>query len=137
MATGDATIGYGSVLAINDGSADAYVDVDAIVTLGIPSFTLGTVESKRLSRDVVKLIPGIRKGEPFTITMEKTNAGLVRFKALQYARTEKMFRFTIPDDTGDDEYTFPGIVTAVKPSDVEVEGIQMLEVTVATSDEEQ
>ena len=136
MAQGDGTIGFGGVLEINDGAGSAFVLVDAIVTLGVASYTLNTVDSKRLSSDVVKVIPGIKKGDAFTIQMENTRAGVVRFRTLFDAREEKQFRFTIPDDEGDyDEWTVPGIVTQVKKSDLEVESITMLEVSVQVSDD--
>lgn len=130
------TIGFGGTLEINDGGGSSYVAVDAIVSLGIASYTMSTVDSKRLSRTTVKVIPGVKKGDAFTINMENTREGFVRFQALFDGRAEKLFRFTIPDDDGDyDEWIVPGLVTQVKLSDLEVESITMLEVSVQVSDD--
>jgi|GEM_PF-5838477 len=136
MAVGDATIGYGGTLAINDGSADAYVLVDAITALGIPSYTLGTVESKRLTADIIKKLPTVKKGDSFVIKQEFTNAGFDRMRTLLNARIQKLFKFTIPDDDGDTEYTVPGIVTQNKISDLESDTITMFDTTVEISDDE-
>jgi hypothetical protein len=130
------TIGLGFRLQINDGGGSSYAEVDAIVTIGIPSYTLSTVDSKRLSRDVVKVIAGIKRGDPFTIGMENTRAGRLRFRTLFNAKEEKLFRFFIPDDEGEEEYTVPGLITNLK-GDVVVDEITPLEVTVQVSDEEQ
>lgn len=137
MATGDATIGYGGTLDINDGGGDSWVAVNAIITLGIPNYTLGTVESKRLSSTIIKKIPTIRKGDSFTIKQEFTNAGYARMKTLLNNRTEKLFRFTIPDDDGDTEITVPGIVVSNKVSDLEPDKITEFDTMVEISDEEE
>lgn len=134
MAQGDATIGYGATLAVNDGSGGSFVAVEAITKLGVASYSVNMVESKRLENDIVKIIAGIKKGEPFTVLMENTRAGKARFDALLDTRAEYQWRFNIPDDEGADEFDVPGIVQAVKPSEIEVEGITMLEVTVQVSD---
>jgi hypothetical protein len=136
MAVGDATIGYGGTIEINDGGGSSYVAVDAVITVGVASYTLGPVESKRLANDIVKKLPTIKKGDSFTIKQEFTNAGYIRMKALLDARTPKNFRFTIPDDDGDTEITVPGIVTQNKISDLDPEKITELDTMVEISDEE-
>lgn len=137
MAVGDGTIGYGGTLEINDGGGSSYVAVDGIVSLGIPNYTLGTVESKRLSNTIIKKLPTIRKGDSFTIKQEFTNAGFARMKALLNARVEKLFRFTIPDDAGDTEIIVPGLVVSNKVADLEVDKITEFDTMVEISDEEE
>lgn len=135
MAVGDESIGFGGTLEINDGPADAFVEVDAVISLGIPNYVMGTVESKRLSRAVVKKLPTILNGGNLTIKQDFTHAGYARMQAIK--GTEKLFKFTIPDDDGDTEITVPGIVTQNKVSDLDPEKVTEFDTTVEISDEEE
>jgi hypothetical protein len=137
MAVGDATIGYGGTLEINDGGGDSYVPVTAIVTVGVPSYTFGTVESKRLNREVIVMLKTLKKGETFIIKQDRTNAEHARMKALFNSRESKLFRVTVPDDAGGEETTVPGLVVGFKSSDMDPEQITTMETTVQVSDEEE
>ena len=134
MAVGDETIGFGGTIEINDGGGGSYVELEGVVTLGIPVYTTGTVESKRLNREVVKFLPTIARGETLTINHTVTHANWARVEALRGA--EYSFRFTIPDDAGDTQRTVPGIITANKTSDLDPEAVTMIETTLQISDAE-
>lgn len=138
MAVGDESIGYGMVCEVNDGALDAFVVIDKVEEVTPPSYTVGTVESKRLdltNRVVIKLAT-LRTGDPLTIRVQHTNAGFARFVAIRDAYAEKQWRFTVPDDDGDTEITVPGILTAVKLSAVSPEAITTFELTVEVSGDE-
>lgn len=135
MAVGDETIGYGATLEINDGTADAYVVVDKVVTLGVPSYVTGVVESKRLdltNRVIIKL-PTLVNGGNFQFTVQHTNATHARLVAVRDLLAEKSFRVTIPDDDGDTVVTVPGILTEVKVEDLDAEKITVISCTVEVS----
>ncbi len=134
MAVGDETIGFGGTIEIDDGGGSSFIELAAVVSLGIPVYTTGTVESKRLNREVVKFLPTIAKGEALTIRHNFTNANWARVEAIR--GTEKNFRFTVPDDDGDTVRTVPGIITANKTSDLDPEQVTMIETMVQVSDAE-
>lgn len=135
---GDETIGFGGTLEINDGGGGSFVPVDKIVTLGIPAYTTGTVESKRLDLDggVIKKLATLKNGGNLTVKIQFTHAGYARMKALE-DRAEHLFKFTVPDDDGDTEITVPGIVTLNKTSDLDAEKITEFDMTVEVSGAEQ
>lgn len=135
MAVGDETIGFGGTIEVNDGMGDAFVIIDKPVSLAVPNWTLGTVDSKRLDLDqatIVKL-PTLLMGESFVIKYQHTNAGYIRFQALLLARAPKQWRITIPDDDGDTEITLPGILTTNKVDPLEADKITEVELTVVVS----
>lgn len=135
MAIGDETIGYGSTLEINDGSGGAFVAVPKIVTLGVPSYVVGTVESKRLdltNRVIVKLATLVNGGS-FQFSVQHTNAMLTRLEAIRTALVPKQFRVTIIDDDGNYSKTVPGILTENKVQDLDAEKITVIDVTVEVS----
>lgn len=135
MAVGEESIGFGGTLEINDGAGDTFVAVDMIVTLGIPNYTVGTVESKRLDLPggVIKKLATLKNGGSLTVKQQFTNAGYARMNALRDAKAEKQFRFTIPDDDGDTQVTVPGLVTANKVSDLDAEKITEFDTTIEVS----
>lgn len=113
MAVGDETIGFGGVLEVNDGVADAFQVVPKVESLGVPNYTIGTVDSKRLdlTNGVIKVLPTLSKGDSIAFKIQHTNATYARFTAMRDARVEKQWRITVPDDDGDTEITVPGILT--------------------------
>lgn len=120
----DEAIGFGSVVAVNDGVAGAFVDIDMVVSLGFPNYKVGTVPSKRLDlpdRTVIKL-PTIKEGESLTITCESTEASLQRFVDIRDGFAEMHWRYTL-SDTGTTTKTYPGILTDVKVKDITAEGL--------------
>lgn len=135
MAVGDESIGFGATLEINDGSADAFVVVPMIISLGIPAETVGVVESKRLDLPggVIKKLTTLKDGGEVSIKQQFTNAGYARMEALRAAKGEKRFRFTIPDDNGDTVITVPGFITANKTDGLESEKITEFDTMVSIS----
>ncbi len=106
-----------------------------IVTLGVPSEVVGTVESKRLDLPggVIKKLATLKNGGSFSITQQFTNAGFARMETIRAAKSEKHYKFTIPDDDGDTEITVPGIITENKTSGLEAEKITEFETMVEVS----
>lgn len=135
MAVGSETIGYGATLEINDGVASAFVPVDMLTTLGVPSYVTGTVESKRLdlpNRVIIKL-PTLVNGGNYQFSCQFTHAQHARLVAARDALAEYQFRVTIPDDDGDTVVTAPGILTEVKVDDLDPEKITVINCTVEVS----
>ncbi len=139
MAVGDESIGFGGTLEINDGDADAFVEVGMIVSLGLPSEVVGTVESKRLDLPggVIKKLATISNGGSLQVVTQFTHASFTRLKTLRKAKVEKLFKFTVPDDDGDHEITVPGIITETKVSSLEAEKITEIETTIEVSGQEE
>jgi hypothetical protein len=134
MAVGDATIGFGGTVEVDDGGGGAFVEIDAVLTLGVPTITTGTVESKRLASDFIKKLATVNKGESLSIKQEFTNAGYARMEALRDRATHR-FRFTIPDDNGDTVITAPCIVTANKVADMESDKITEFDTMLEIADD--
>lgn len=133
MATGDATIGFGATVEVDD-NGGSFADIDAVVGFGVPTITTNTVESKRIASIFIKKLAAAKKGEPWSIKQEFTHAGYARMKALE-DRASHRFRVTIPDDNGDTVVIAPCIVAANKVSDLELEGITMLETMLEIADD--
>jgi hypothetical protein len=135
MAVGDEQIGYGATLEIDDGVADAFEEVPMLVTLGVPSYVTGVVESKRLdlpNRVIIKL-PTLVNGGNYSFSCQFTHAQYARLVATRDLLAEKNFRVTIPDDDGDTVVTAPGILTEVKVQDLDAEKITVIDCTVEVS----
>jgi len=132
MATGDPTIGFGATAEVDD-SGGSFAQLDAIVACGIPTITTGTVDSKRLSADMIKTLATVNKGDSFSIKFEHTHAGFARAKALQ-DRESHRFRFTIPDDEGETVIIGPCIVTQVKHADLESDKITEYDMQLQVAD---
>lgn len=135
MAVGDETIGFGGTLEVNDGVGDAYVEIPKVVTLGVPSYVTGVVESKRLdltNRVIIKL-PTLVNGGSFTFQVQHTNETHGRLVAIRDALEAYQWRVTVPDDDGDTVVTAPGILTECKIEDLDAEKITVIACTVEVS----
>lgn len=138
MAVGDETIGYGATIEVDDGAGPTFVAIDKVVTLGVPSYMVGVVESKRLdltNRVIIKL-PTLVNGGSFPFSVQFTNATWARLVAIRDGLVEKNWRVTIPDDDGDTAITVPGILTEAKVQDLEAEKITVIDCTIEVSGDE-
>lgn len=133
MAVGDESIGYGATLEIND--SGTFVSVGKVVSLGVPSYVTGTVESKRLdlTNRVIKKLATLVNGGSFTFQVQHTNAGHSRLVTIRDSLAEYSYRITIPDDDGDTQITAPGILTECKVDDLDAEKITVITCTVEVS----
>lgn len=137
MAVGDETIGFGGVLEVNDGVADAFQVVPKVESLGVPNYTIGTVDSKRLdlTNGVIIVLPTLSKGDAISFKIQHTNETYGRFVAIRDARVAKQWRITVPDDDGDTEITVPGILTGCPMDPLEADKITTFTATVQISGE--
>lgn len=137
MAVGDESIGDGSTIEVNDGAADAFVEIDQVIDFDVPSEQVGTVESKRLNLDggVIRNLATLKKPGSFTIRQNFTNAGFARMEAIRTGSqvTPKQWKFTVTDDDSDTEITVPGILTENKITKVEADKITEFETMVQVS----
>jgi hypothetical protein len=125
MAVNDESIGFGGTVELNDGPGDTFVVIPKVTSLGVPSATVGTVESKRLDLTggvIVKLATLINGGS-VTIKHQFTHAQFARLETVRKARIEKLLRVTVPDDDGNTEVTVPVLLTQNKTSDLDAEKI--------------
>lgn len=135
MAVGDETIGYGATLEVNDGVSAAFVIIPKVVTLGVPSYVTGVVESKRLdltNRVTLKLATLVNGGS-FTFTAQFTHETHARLVAIRDTLAAYQWKVTIPDDDGDTTVTAPGILTECKVEDLDAEKITVINCTVEVS----
>ena len=135
MAINDETIGYGSTLEVNDGPAAAFVVIPKIVTLGVPSYVTGVVESKRLdlTNKVIVKLPTLVNGGSWSFTAQFTHATHARLIAIRDALVAYQWRVTILDDDTDTTVTAPGILTECKVEDLDAEKITVINCTVEVS----
>lgn len=133
--TGDESIGFGGVLEINDGVADAFVVVPKVESLGIPDETTGTVESKPLDlpQAVIRKLATIHNGGNFSVKIQLMAAIRARLETIRKTRKPKNFRFSVPIDEGTLKITVPGIITSNKIEDLEAEKITVINCTVEVS----
>lgn len=129
---GDEQVGFGGTLEINDGAADAFVVVPKVETLGVPSETVGVVESKRLDlpdATIIKLAT-LKNGGTFSFKVQVTAATYMRLDAIKIARATKQYRVSVPVDTGKLRVTVPGIIASNPIEDLESEKITVMNVTI-------
>lgn len=134
-AEGDEQVGFGGVLEINDGDADAWQVVPKVETLGVPSETVGTVESKRLDlpeATIVKLAT-LKNGGSFNVKIQAIAATVLRLDAIKKARATKQYRVSVVLDTGTLRVVVPGIITSNPIEDLEAEKITVINLTVEVS----
>lgn len=123
-------IGLGWKLAVNDGVADAFADVDALTELSVPDDgPVGMAESKRLdiTGNTVTRVPTVQTPGAFTFTYEHTKARYDRFKVLK--RVEKNWKVTSTEATPFVR-TVPGVLSQQEISGVQADGIVLCTVTV-------
>jgi hypothetical protein len=137
MAVGDETIGDGSIVEVNDGGGDAFVEVDLVISIGVPSEVVGTVDSKRLNLTgrVIKKLATLKQPGTISIKQQFTKAGYARMEAIRATdqTTPKQWKITIEDDDGGTEITVPGIITENKVDSVEADKITEFETMVQVS----
>lgn len=120
--------GDGILLEVNDGASSAFVAVTEMESITPPGHTRRMVERRRLSvTDVVERKPSPR-ADPgdCTLTVEMTDVLWVRLDALEGA--EKSYRVTYPGDGL--RLAWTGILSALKPNQVQAEGFAMGQVTI-------
>lgn len=125
MADKAESIGYGSLLYINDGASSAYVVIDNVVDAEPPAEKLGTVESKRLSISggVLVHVPTLFDPGEVQIKQQFTQAGFSRLEGLRKAKTKSNVKFTMVDDTSTTVVIVPGYFTQNKLSKLEADKI--------------
>jgi hypothetical protein len=119
------TIGYGTIVYIDDGTSHAYVAVDNLVDCDPPAEKLGTVESKRLNitAGVIVSVPTLFDPGEVSLRQQFTQLGFSRVETLRKAKTKSNFKFSIPDDTSTTVVIAPGYITQNKTSKVEADKI--------------
>lgn len=137
-AEGDESVGFGGILEINDGAAEAYVAVPKIEVLGVPNPVTGIVESKTLDLPdaTIRKLGTLVNGGSFTFKYHLISATHARMEAIRITRLPKNFRVKAPVDTGVGGFivvTVPGIITQNQIEDMEAEKIQVGNVTVEVS----
>lgn len=134
-AEGDESVGFGGVLEINDGVADAFQAVPKLETLGVPSETTGITESKTLDlpEATIRKLATLKNGGSFSFKYQVIAATHKRIEKMRKARATKHFKVSVPVDTGTLSVTVPGIVTQQPLEDLEAEKITVANVTVEVS----
>lgn len=108
------TIGLGTAVAINDGTASAFVDVTAVTSITWPEPTMGSAESKRLSLASRKVprTPTMLTLNEFSFQYEFSQTEKDRLDAFRDAGTSKSFRVTLPVGASSWTKTVTGFVTS-------------------------
>lgn len=132
---GDESIGFGGVLELNDGAADAYVVIPKVETLGIPTQVTGTTESKALDlpEGVIQKLPNLKDGGTFQFKYHVIAATNTRLETIRAARTIKNWKVSVPCDTGFIVVIVPGFVQENRIEELESEKLTVGMVTVVVS----
>lgn len=121
------TIGLGTTLEINDGSASAFVDVANLITVDPPDAEIQVAESKRLdlSGGLLGKVAATKDPGQFTYQYEYDSTEYSRHDGLK--GTSKSFKIT---PNGGTARTIPGFIVSNKQDAVEADGIMTVTVTV-------
>lgn len=117
-------IGEGTTLEIGDGASNAYAAVSNLVEITPPAEETEMVESKRLDLTSrrKKYITGLTEQGTWSFKVEKTAAGLTRFKALR--GVNKNFKITVDSVAR----VVPSVVTKVMEDAITAPEIQTVTV---------
>lgn len=131
MAAVAESIGYGTTVYIDDGVANAYVQMFNVVSIDPGSSKLGTVESKRLdlANSHIVEVPTLFKGGDIMVKQQFSNAGFTRINTLKNAKTLSNLKTTIVDDSTGTTVIAPGYFVENKPSSIEADKITEMDIT--------
>src|SRR5262249_40508397 len=119
------SIGYNTLIFIDDGASNAYTAVDNVVSADPAAEKLNTVESKRLtiSGAIIVHVPTLFDPGEITIQQQFTQLGFSRMEGLRKNKTKKNLKVTLPDDTSTTTTISPFYVLQNKLSKVEADKI--------------
>ncbi|HEY1191935.1 MAG TPA: hypothetical protein VGE74_30170 [Gemmata sp.] len=129
-------IGLGDKIQVDDGNADAFVDIEDVVNLNVPDDEYAVVESKRLNlaadKQVRKVLTMKDAGE-FTFQYEFSADKKSRLDALKGAA--KNFKIILNSDgeTATWTATFPGSIRSNKVEQVAPDEIKLATCTVVVT----
>jgi hypothetical protein len=130
-------IGFGSKVAIDDGTSSAFVDVTGLVSITPNAEEVGKVESKRLDlvARTITSVQTLQKPGVLQYTYEMSPLEFSRHEGLRRnsttnKSTPKNWKVTIADDTTPTVKTVPGFITKNAIQPVNAEGITEVQVEV-------
>lgn len=121
--------GFNASASVNDGAADAFVEVDGTVMITLPEEELGEVERTTLKKTnpTKTFAPTLIDGGNLKMEINWTSAQYSRFRTLQRARKLKTIRITGNDQDGagpgtPEQFEFDGFFKKLSPGSYEREG---------------
>lgn len=123
-------IGLGWKIQVDDGAANAFVDITAVTNLNVPSDgPFGTVESKRLdiTNKTVTRVPTVKTPGSFSFTYEFDKTQFARLELIR--GIEKNWKVSSTDAVAWTR-TAPGVLVEQKIEGVSADGIVQVACTV-------